>query len=83
MNIIPNGTKVRYHGSLIEYHGEMTVITSHKEFTDSGGVYSPIRYYLRYGPGFDDYLGNVRPESFTVLNLDKSVTGFEGNEDVE
>lgn len=61
------GTKVRYHGSIEEYHGEMIVEGHHPELTNTNGEYSPIRYYLRYGTGFRDYLHNVRPESFTVL----------------
>lgn len=76
-SIISTGTKVRYHGSLSLFHGEMTVIKAHREIVDTEGEFSPIRYYLRYGPGFDDYLGNVRPESFTVLGEIKTEPGIE------
>lgn len=69
-NIVPEGTRVRYHGSLKHYHGEMTVAGTHPERVDIEGEYSPIRYYLQYGGTFD-YLHNVRPESFTVITDDE------------
>lgn len=67
VELIPNGTKVRYHGSLSMYHGMMTVDGFHQEREDTGGEYSPLRYVLRYGEGWQDVLHNVRPESFTVM----------------
>ncbi len=65
--IVPEGTRVLYHGSLEEYHGEMTVEGTHNEWVNSGGEYSATRYFLRYGPKMHQYLHNVRPESFTVI----------------
>jgi hypothetical protein len=70
VNVVPNGTRVEYHGSLTAYHGEMTVEGFHQEHVDSNGEYSTIRYYLRYGPKMSDYLHNVRPESFTVMDTE-------------
>lgn len=67
-NIISEGTRVRYHGSLSAYHGEMTVEGHHKELSPTFGEYSPVRYVLRYGPKMNDAIHNVRPESFTVIN---------------
>lgn len=68
---IAEGTKVRYHGSLSQYHGEMTVAGTHQERVDTEGEHSPVRYYLQYGKGFHDFLHNVRPESFTVIVNDE------------
>ncbi len=63
--IVPNGTKVRYHGSLSQYHGEGVVSDFHKEFVNTEGEYSPLRYILNFPDG--QQLWNVRPVSFTVL----------------
>ena len=66
-SVVPNGTRVQYHGSLTHYHGEMIVGDFHREMIDTNGEYSPVRYILVYGPKMGDYLQNVRPESFTVI----------------
>ena len=63
--VIP-GTTVEYHGSLSQYHGEMEVHNFHFPLEQINGD-DVIRYQLRYGPGYADYLGNVRLESFTVV----------------
>lgn len=64
---VPLGTKVRYHGSIEKYHGIMTVAGTHPERVPTNGEFSPIRYYLKFGEAYNDYLNNVRPESFTVV----------------
>lgn len=64
--VIP-GTRVVYHGSLSVNHGEMEVIDFHYPYQQINGD-DVIRYKLKYGHGFNDYLTNVRPESFTVVN---------------
>lgn len=66
-NIVPEGTRVLYHGSMEHYHGEMTVIAVHPELVPTNGEYSAVRYALQYGPKMGDYIHNVRPESFTVI----------------
>jgi hypothetical protein len=73
--IVPTGTVVRYHGSLRHYHGEMVVHDFHREMVDTAGQYSPVRYILVYGSKPGDYLQNVRPESFTVV---EGVVSFDG-----
>ena len=80
MTIEP-GTKVRYHGSLTYHHGEMVVANTHLPFVELHPQ-DKVRYVLQYGQGLArGHLTNVRPESFTVLPLQKSETGFEGNEE--
>ncbi len=69
---VERGTRVRYHGSLERYHGEMTVLYAHPELVDTNGEYSPVRYSLRYGSSLHDTLHNVRPESFTVIEDDSN-----------
>jgi hypothetical protein len=64
-NIVSTGTRVRYHGSLAQYHGEAVVSDFHREFQNTQGEYSPLRYILRFSD--DQELWNVRPESFTVV----------------
>lgn len=71
-NLVPEGTRVRYHGSMTEYHGEMTVIAAHPEMVPTHGEYSPVRYALQYGPSLRDYIHNVRPESFTVIGEEEN-----------
>lgn len=71
-NIVPNGTRVLYHGSLTQYHGEMTVDGTHTEVSPTFGEYSSVRYRLRYGSHVDDFLYNVRPESFTAITEEEN-----------
>lgn len=61
--VVPNGTKVMYHGSIETYHGEMTVEGNHESMAND----DTTRYILKFGPGFNDYLQNVRRASFTAL----------------
>lgn len=67
MSEIPKGTKVRYHGSLTSYHGEMVVMSTHLPYSAFDET-DTVRYKLRYDVGMHDFLENVRPGSFTVLN---------------
>lgn len=63
--IVPTGTQIRYHGSLTRHHGEGVVNDFHREFQNTHGEYSPVRYILEFPDG--QQLWNVRPQSFTVL----------------
>lgn len=63
--ILPNGTRVRYHGSLAAHHGDAVVGDFHREFVNTDGEYSPVRYILDFPSG--QQLWNVRPTSFTVV----------------
>lgn len=66
VDLVLPGTPVEYHGSLTPWHGEMIVenFSYPIEQIDGDDV---VRYTLRYGKGWTDYLRNVRPGSFTVL----------------
>lgn len=65
---VANGTKVRYHGSLLEYHDVvMTVEGTHPEYIDTHGEFDATRYFLKYGESYNDHLVNVRRQSFTVV----------------
>lgn len=77
-NPVPNGTKVRYHGSLTSYHGPMVVSSNHAPYPVALNSEDTVRYVLAYQvvepmagePGLEvewDYLTNVRPQSFTVI----------------
>lgn len=68
VDLVLPGTKVEYHGSLKHYHGEMEVHDFHFPFETLGDT-DVIRYRLKYGKGWQDYLQNVRPESFTVVEV--------------
>jgi len=67
---VRKGTLVRYHGSLYTYVGKtMTVEDIHPCYggtTDADGNVV-MKYCLRYGPKFRQYIDNIRRESFTPL----------------
>lgn len=71
VDLVVPGTKVEYHGSLTHYHGEMEVIDFHYPMEQINGD-DVIRYRLKYGKGWQDYLTNVRPGSFTVVNKEST-----------
>ena len=61
---IPNGTRVRYHGSVTQYHGrEGEYIRAHPCYSGSGDT----KHTLWFGPGLNDGVQNIRRESFTLL----------------
>lgn len=66
VEIVLPGTKVRYHGSIAYHHGEMEVIDFGYPRNQINGD-DVIRYQLKYGTKFSQYLTNVRPGSFTVI----------------
>ncbi len=72
IDVVMPGTVVEYHGSLVSYHGLMTVEGIHYPY-EILGKDDIIRYILRYGPGNMDYLRNVRPVSFTEV-VDTEIT---------
>lgn len=62
-DVVPAGTKVRYHGSVREYHGrEGEVVCDHPCYSGSGET----KYTLWFGPGMNDGVQNIRRESFTI-----------------
>ncbi len=61
------GTWVYYHGSIEGKHGYMRVVTSHQPYSPLHGE-DVVRYVLQYGPKMRQYLENVRPESFTIVD---------------
>lgn len=80
--IVPNGTKVRYHGSLDYMHGEYTVVgpydltlrsdlTPEKraEHYPDGVAYElwPVGVPIKFG-NRDQALYSVRRQSFTVID---------------
>lgn len=60
-----DGKRVLYHGSLTQYHGEMTLEKGYQSYDMRDG---DVRYLLVYGRKMHEYLTNVRRESFTVLD---------------
>lgn len=64
---LEDGTLVVYHGSLKEYHGRvMAVNGTHRPYIPLDDN-DTQRYILVYGSDEMDYLSNVRPQSFTVM----------------
>lgn len=66
---LPVGTKVRYHGSLEEYHGEELYVVEHHTPYHSSALYPDgVAYVL--AEDLTDWrrpLRNVRRTSFTVI----------------
>ena len=63
---VPNGTVVRYHGSLSRHHGKTMIVEDFRP-----GFEGDTRgYLLVYGPKMHDYVMDIRRESFTVLEDD-------------
>ena len=65
------GARVRYHGSVSQYHGrEGELVCAHPCYSGSGET----KYTLWFGPGMNDGVQNIRRESFTVLEPPKPET---------
>lgn len=57
------GKLAYYHGSVLHAHGYVIVESTHRPYLPLNDT-DTIRYVLRYGPGRNDFLTNVRPMSF-------------------